>query len=113
MVPTTDLVGQRLCLLLTGVDDEGEPEWLSFPGTVIELPDGLFLDRGEREPPVELREEWLSRVQLVPPDLSREFREAKFYIRLYVGRAEDEPDHETFVPTGLRYQRRDTKDPPA
>jgi hypothetical protein len=27
---------------------------------------------------------------------------AAYYLRLTVGRAEDEPDHETFLPTGLR-----------
>jgi hypothetical protein len=101
-VPTRELIGQRLCLLLTGTDDAGEPEWVIFPGTVVSQPDGLYLDRAERGPLFELREEWHPRIKPVPPELEQVCQGAAYYLRLTVGRAEDEPDHETFLPTGLR-----------
>lgn len=113
-MPTIDLVGQRLSLLLTGTDDAGEPEWAIFPGIVVSQPDGLYLDRAERGPRFELREEWLPRIKPVPPELADVLEGASYYLRLSVGRAEDEPDHQNFLPTGLRMPPKPSAgDPPA
>jgi hypothetical protein len=74
-----------------------------FPGLVAADGETLFIDRAERGPRFELREEWLPRVRAVPEELTEMLSVAQFFLRLTVGWADDEPDSDAFEPTGLRW----------
>jgi len=97
----TDLVGQTLSLLLTATTETGDPDFAVFPGDVVLENETLYLDRGDRGPRVEIRDDWVPRIQLASPAASAILQGSKYVLRLTVGRTDGEPGGTPFLDTGL------------
>jgi hypothetical protein len=55
-----DLHGRRIAVVITAKALDGEDERTVFSGEGVWDGEALYVDRGAKHPPFEIREEWLS-----------------------------------------------------
>ncbi len=101
MVEPAQLVGTRLALLLVGEDEQGQDECVVFAGTVREEDGRLCWDH-ERGT-LELRDEWLERIQPAAAEVQDILLDAAYVLMLAVGNLQAGVSPEGFEPTGLKW----------
>ena len=94
-----DLHGKRIALVMT--DELGDS--VAFTG--IAKWDGLslFMLRNPPDPPVEIREEWCSRMKRTPDSSREALLGSEYFVQLAVGNVPTDSDQSQFLKTGLKW----------
>jgi hypothetical protein len=95
----TDLDGKRIALVMT---DELSDS-VVFTGIAKWDGSSLFMLRNPPDPPVEIREEWYSRMTLTPDGSQEVVLGAEYFVRLTVGILPAGSDQSQFLKTGLKW----------
>jgi hypothetical protein len=98
----TDYTDKKLVLLMMGIDDNGADEWVKFFRTVKYVGTTLFLDRGSKGQPCEIREGWLERIEPVPDALRDILGNADIWLRLTVSNLPPDANDKDYLPTGFK-----------
>jgi hypothetical protein len=98
---TPDYAGKKLAVLVMGTDDNGEEEWVTYFGTAVYDGTTLFMDR-VKDPPFEIRAEWLDRIEPVPDTVRHILKNADLLLRLTCGPLPPDADEHEYLPTGLK-----------
>ena len=102
-VTSTELIGERLALVLMGVDQAGEDDWAVFAGRISERDGSLFFDHERGS--LELVPEWISRIRAADANIRSILLGAPYVLSLNVGHVSDEVAA-TLRMTGLRWPGR-------
>lgn len=94
-----DLDGRKVALVMT---DEHE-ESVVFTGIAKWDGSSLVMLRNAPDPPVEIREEWYSRMNLTPDSSRADLLGAEYFVRLTVGSLGADSDQSQFLKTGLKW----------
>lgn len=90
MVELTQYDGKSFALLLCGETEDGEDDWVVFPGIARSRGDSLYLERSGDEPDVEIRPEWWDRIKPTNNKSREVLCGADYYLGLSVGNISDE-----------------------
>jgi hypothetical protein len=100
----TDYDGKRFALLLCGETEQGEDDWVVFPG-IARLQDGiLIVQRPEGQPPFQIRSEWYNRIKSVGDEIREMLHGAEYVLPLTVG-PKPGVDDEQYIRTGLMWPK--------
>ena len=93
-------LNKKLALVLWAKDDEGKDDVSVFSGTLIQNQESYYLERKDGSNP-EIRQEWLSRIQIIPEDLKNTLMGCDYQLSLTVGDISDSADQ--FEAFGLKW----------
>ena len=98
-----DSIDQSIALLLWGKDEDGEDDVALFCGTFRKHNSTFYIDRGTNNEKIEVREEWLERIQKVPDDLRETLEGASYQLSLSIGNLEEGEDVSSYLDTGMKW----------
>jgi len=84
-----DALNKNLALVLWAKDKNGDDDVAVFPGVLIKEGNSYFLKRKSEETKPEIKEEWLSRIKIVPAELKETLQGCEYQLSLTVGSTED------------------------
>ncbi len=103
----TDLSGKTLALLLWKKGEGGlsQDEVSMYFGT-LQLKEGrLSLDRGTNGPELNISDEWVERIKIVPDGLKEELGNAEYQLPLTVSDLPEGENADSYNSTGLKWMR--------
>jgi hypothetical protein len=96
--------GKKLTMVAWSKDEEGKDDVAVFTGTAVLSESGLSLKRSD-DSFLELRDEWIERIEKVPSHLKETLMDADYLFSVSVGNVSDGSDFSGFEETGLKWPK--------
>jgi hypothetical protein len=103
VVNPADVHGKCLAMMAWGKKADGKDDVAVFTGTAEWDGSRLLIRRGHGDPPVEVQDEWLARIEPVDPSLRAELLGAEYCFHVTSGPLPRGEDMSAYRDTGLTW----------